>query len=475
MRNRKSGRLVCLAVLLFFATAIAQIPHVEADGGLALDGKGFGSRTGGSCALSQTLTTTKAPDVIVGLLVVNDTTTHVTSVTDNESLVWTLRASEVGPASVQAFVYYAISSATLSGDNLTFILNSGRVATVCQAFGIAGADTNAPFDPNMNMPNENGGILTTNSVTFNTNNPKDFLIILQGFCAQGAAGSGSPSGFTTIVGSGSAHVTSNNCASNSLQSNTFYKIVTATQSSNVVSWPFDTQDSPFAIIGDAIESTPGALSASVLAGSNSVDVGQLVSFSCAGVGGVSPYAYSWTFGDGSSGTGVSSSHTYTASGMMNVVCTVTDSLGTRATTQLLTLPVYMDPSIISFTATPAGPDLGQKITFVVSTSGGNGSLTYSYSNLPTGCSSTNSSSFSCTPTSSGTYEVTATVIDQGNEAANSTARVSIGPSRVLGLPEAMGLAVVFGAILGIGAVAILTVVIAIRRKKGTQDKLQRDA
>ncbi|TMI21737.1 PKD domain-containing protein [Candidatus Bathyarchaeota archaeon] len=222
-------------------------------------------------------------------------------------------------------------------------------------------------------------------------------------------------------------------------------------------------------------STPGPLAASAQATPATVDAGEPANFVCTGAGGAPPYTYSWNFGDGSSGTGASPSHTYNDPGTMNPVCTVTDSFGTIANSKPIKYAVYIDPSIMSFRATPASPDLGQRVTFVVSTSGGNGSLTYAYARLPTGCSSANSSSFSCTPTSSGIYEVMVTVSDQGGETAMSTVRVSIGPSRVLGLPEAMGLAVIFGAILGIGAVAILAVVIAIRPKKGTQDKLQRDA
>jgi len=215
-------------------------------------------------------------------------------------------------------------------------------------------------------------------------------------------------------------------------------------------------------------STPGPLATSASPVSPaSVDVGEPANFVCTGTGGAPPYAYSWTFGDGSAGTGANPSHVYNAPGMMNVVCTATDSFGTIASSKPITYAVYIDPSIISFKATPASPDLGQRIAFAVSASGGNGSLTYAYSSLPTGCSSTNSSSFSCTPTSSGTYEVTVTVTDQGRETANSTVRVSVGPSRVLGLPQAMGLAVIFGAVLGIGAAAVLSVVVAIRRKKGT--------
>ncbi|MBG0737867.1 PKD domain-containing protein [Paeniglutamicibacter antarcticus] len=47
-----------------------------------------------------------------------------------------------------------------------------------------------------------------------------------------------------------------------------------------------------------------------------------------GAGGVAEY--SWTFGDGSSGTGVSPSHTYAAAGTYSVTLTVTDSHGATA-------------------------------------------------------------------------------------------------------------------------------------------------
>jgi chitodextrinase len=213
-------------------------------------------------------------------------------------------------------------------------------------------------------------------------------------------------------------------------------------------------------------STPGPMAASAHASHITVDAGEPTNFVCTSAGGASPYTYSWTFGDGSSATGASSSHTYNGPGAMDAVCTVTDSLGTIASSKPITLAVYVDPSITYFTVTPASPGLGERITFLVSTNGGNGSMTYAYASLPTGCSSTNSTSFSCTPTSGGIYEVTVTVNDEGGETASSTVRLSIGPSRVLGLPRTTGLAVIFGAILGIGAVAILSAVLAVRRKKG---------
>jgi PKD repeat protein len=64
-----------------------------------------------------------------------------------------------------------------------------------------------------------------------------------------------------------------------------------------------------------------------------VQVGQSVNFS--GSGSYDPdgsiVQYSWNFGDGSTGTGVTTSHTYTTSGTYTVTLTVTDNMGATGT------------------------------------------------------------------------------------------------------------------------------------------------
>jgi len=500
------------------------------------------------------------------MLAINDTTTTVTRVSDTALLSWTLRASLAGPGNVQIVYYYAIASVALSADSVTFELSSAAVATICLDFGISGADTSVPFDPNVGIPNKNFGSSTTATLMYNTSNPTDFLIILEGFCAQGAAGSGSPSGFTAVNG---GNVRPSNCAAEGFQSVIYDEIVSTAQSSSSVTWPFETASSPFAVIGDAIQSAPGPLSASVTAGSNAVDIGQLASFSCIGTGGLPPYTYSWAFGDGSTGSGASTTHVYNTPGTISVTCTVTDNVGTTAngavqltvnSRMTLTSVTCAGPFITnqgsscnvtvtdsspgtfstpagtlvlsqigvtgtftacilggtsasatcssSFTASTVGTatitasypgdsthasssgatpitvnsalsitfftasltivDPGEKVTFTVTTIGGYGTLSYSYANLPAGCLSTNSTILSCYPTSSGNYGVKVTVTDRAGESATSKVSVTVGPQRVLGLPQTTGLAVIFGAIAGVVVIAILSAFIAVRRRKRSQ-------
>jgi PKD repeat protein len=69
-----------------------------------------------------------------------------------------------------------------------------------------------------------------------------------------------------------------------------------------------------------------------------VVVGYTVTFTATVTGGVSPYTYTWVFGDGSTGTGNPVSHTYATAGTYTVILTVTDSIGESVTvTQSITV------------------------------------------------------------------------------------------------------------------------------------------
>jgi PKD repeat protein len=209
------------------------------------------------------------------------------------------------------------------------------------------------------------------------------------------------------------------------------------------------------------------LTGTISSPANTVEAGESASFKCTAGGGVSPYTYSWAFGDGAAGVGAILSHTYSTPGAVTLSCTVTDTLGTTATVST-DLTVGSDPSITTFTVSPASLFPGDKLTFDVSVTGGYGPLSYSYANLPPGCPSVNATSLSCYPTSSGNYHVMVTVTDGAMESANATAVINVGPQRILGLPQAIGLAVILGAIAGGSGVVILSVAMALRRKRGRQ-------
>lgn len=76
---------------------------------------------------------------------------------------------------------------------------------------------------------------------------------------------------------------------------------------------------------------PGPLSTSFTVSPASPIVGQAVSYVGSAIGGTSPYSFSWSFGDGASGTGASIAHSYTAAGTYSVQLTTRDSKSATAT------------------------------------------------------------------------------------------------------------------------------------------------
>src|SRR6266568_3746107 len=107
------------------------------------------------------------------------------------------------------------------------------------------------------------------------------------------------------------------------------------------------------------------LSASFTYSPSSPQTGQTVSFTGSASGGTSPYSYSWSFGDGSTGSGSSVTHTYssavthtyTSGGSYTVTLSVKDSGSPQQTvTSQNTLTVTSTPLSSSFTFSPSSPD-----------------------------------------------------------------------------------------------------------------------
>ena len=103
---------------------------------------------------------------------------------------------------------------------------------------------------------------------------------------------------------------------------------------------------------------PGTLTATAGAAPDRLVVHNATTLSCNATGGVAPYTYHWSFGDGNASGGRTVRHTYDSAGAYAATCAVTDFLLSSASA---TVPVRVDPA-------PSGGGNGT----VGNGSGGNG-------------------------------------------------------------------------------------------------------
>ena len=170
--------------------------------------------------------------------------------------------------------------------------------------------------------------------------------------------------------------------------------------------------------------TPPVLTASLSFTPSSPITGQTISFTGSVGGGTTPYAYSWSFGDGVTSIGQNPSHTYSSPGTYTVTLTVTDaSSPQQKATASKTLTVTVPALKVSFTFTPSSPQANSLITFTGSGSGGITPYVYSWAfgdgQTASGASVTH------TYTTAGTFTVTLTLTDAANTQVISTQSLTI--------------------------------------------------
>src|SRR5437867_15688 len=118
--------------------------------------------------------------------------------------------------------------------------------------------------------------------------------------------------------------------------------------------------------------------------------------------------------------------TPSATGNFSVIVTVADLNGFSVAAEPVSLVVNPDP-VATIVAAPSETDVGLKIAFAITASQGTGLFSYSYQGLPPGCSSSNTPSLSCTPSSSGPYIIEVSATDEAGSIATSSVAVTVNP------------------------------------------------
>ncbi len=188
-----------------------------------------------------------------------------------------------------------------------------------------------------------------------------------------------------------------------------------------------------------------------------------VSFSATVTGGTGSYSsYDWFFGDQSTGSGATVSHTYTAAGTFLVTVEVTDS-GSETQTSAPIAVTVTSALAATASASPTTADAGQSVTFSCSGNGGVAPLSYSWSfgDGSNGSGASTSHSYA----SSGAYTATCTIVDARGVVSKASVTVTVN-SNVLGLPATEGYEVIGAGI----AAAIVLVVVALLISRGRKKR-----
>ena len=164
--------------------------------------------------------------------------------------------------------------------------------------------------------------------------------------------------------------------------------------------------------------------------------GQPVAFDASGStdpnSGATITSYSWSFGDGTSGTGARPSHSYAQPGTYNVTLTVTDSLGRSGSVShqvQISRPPPPLPPVAAFSFSPSSVVTAHAVAFDASASSdpnAGGSITsysWSFGDGAGGTGARRSHSYS----HPGTYNVKLTVTDNVGGSASVSYRVIVRP------------------------------------------------
>jgi hypothetical protein len=130
-----------------------------------------------------------------------------------------------------------------------------------------------------------------------------------------------------------------------------------------------------------------------------MDVSQSRLFTPSVSGGTSPYSYQWYLNGGVNGTGSSWTFSPVSSGSYSVYVNVTDNVGVRVKSNVVTITVNKAPAV-TVSPTSLTMDVGQSESFNSSVTGGSGSISYQWYLDGSNVSGATEASWTYTPSSS---------------------------------------------------------------------------
>ena len=151
--------------------------------------------------------------------------------------------------------------------------------------------------------------------------------------------------------------------------------------------------------------------------------GQVATFTPSFRGGVGPFNYSWTFGDGNASSLRVPGHPYAKQGNYTVALAVRDAAG-HSLNASIRIRVYLPLAIVSLSVSPNPATLGAEVTFSAITVGGTAPMEYSWT-FGDGQTGGNLSTIVHAYTTDGPFGARVTVQDAIGEVVQATVNVSI--------------------------------------------------
>ncbi len=177
------------------------------------------------------------------------------------------------------------------------------------------------------------------------------------------------------------------------------------------------------------------LTAAVVVPYGSVAPGELLRFAAAVEGGVPPYRYNWSFGDGTPLLrGSAPTHSYSSAGEYTVSLEVSDLRNVLAWSNV-TVEVAASPLAVLLSVTPGSVVAGSSISLAATPSGGTPPYTLHWTGLPEGCSPGAAASLTCRPGGPGEYSIGISVVDSAGATASAGATLSVDPAGPLASSE----------------------------------------